>query len=1416
MDDLNNRTIEIVGAEANNLKGVNVSFPIGEISMVVGVSGSGKSSLLSETLAREGNDRLGYFLDVRQDHLPLSTHQAFIGAMPPSLHIGQKAFRASSRTTVGTSSGILMLLRRLFLHWSQPIANNNEVVTKPTSVAYQQWIENYAYGRVTVWAIPLSFVKSDGVEMARRMLDLGMDDLIVRSETDSPQRWEAGRKVSTNAFKPLSKQTRHVVEACAGHVDLSQWNHKKMLQSLLQLAFEAGEGKVFIELPDTAVGFLDSRSCWVSPDDPCIYHPPNNHLLSFNAPDHPQSGACKRCKGLGWCTTLDLKALITHPDRSMHQGALSLWTEKNYKHVNIQHTTIEGLRGVCGFDPDIPWCDLGEEAKQMILEGLGSELITDIDPVSKKKVSKPHTFPGFRSAILARIAKRGQAGERLGFLAEEEVCPGCQGTRWSEQARALKINHYSIDEILELDFSTLTDLCVPGSHLTNGLSREAQAYFKQIHHLASSFVGVGLGHLNAARGMTNISGGEARRLRLAAVLDGRHRGLCLLLDEPARGLHDEDVDRLVTTLRQHHHVHTLILNEHRYRVAAAADFFVEIGPGAGSEGGNVVYAGKVPKSWSNIQRAFKRQQLSVNAKMPMLTVKGASLHNLQGVDVSIPLGRFVCLVGVSGSGKSSFVQGVLVPALLACLSTDSTESDLRHGRWATIKGAEKVSGLVVLDQNIPAANRRSTLTTFMALAEPLRRLYAKQPSAKSLGLQTRDFSLNSGNGRCQQCLGIGELEDRSHWMTCPSCGGLGFGQRVLTVKVDEQNIAQLLGLTISELVTRLPNALSFASQLLQTIEDLGIGHLSLGRRLDTLSGGELQRLRIAKELTSDSAQPLVFVLDEPAAGLHYTDVSRLLRVFERIVDKGHTIIAVEHNLELAASSDWLIEFGPGGGAAGGEVVAYGTPQQLRQCDTPSGRMLSQPGKATQAKIRNTIKAEKENFVDSPLSLEEAQTGRRWLRRLLGDDVAPQEQDLYCEGERLVVAIEKPPSGRLLEYGAIECELAAFMMEYDPAKGRGHNIEHMVDMWRSQQGAELCIHPLINEIYTWGAHIPRSIQQSRYKQLTQNGLAINQNLALDELRAIGGPLSLSPNASDEQRQHRINFALLTGGGYVELCEGDVVIASHATRAIDLENGIVGPLGCTVLDFQRSNPLSRCLACLGSGYARSYDEKLLLGYTEYAVESSELFHPQALKILKGVHRNVLVPFFRRLGKEGLWPANTSVNALGPEQRNILLFGYWNRPGHGSFLKNNSVDTNEVASWLRWDGLFAYAYENITRADSTWRKSMEGSERWVICPLCAGTGLRKHTHLYYLAGRSYFEWLSNGTVKMLYEALLRLLPPNDRAEYRKNRLVRLLAPFATSKLCDTRLSQILAELPWRQFVPNVVSAYTNMPIVIEEALG
>ncbi|HET9227412.1 MAG TPA: hypothetical protein VFR31_12145, partial [Thermoanaerobaculia bacterium] len=785
--------IEIVGASANNLKSVDLEIPRGA-TMLVGPSGSGKSSLLADTLATEANVRLKRFLGVAQDHLEEKDVPAFLGVLPPCVHFAQGGFRASQRTTVATCSGLLGILRRLFLKHSVPLADPpGEPVPPPSPHTYAAWLRRHYRGRLTVSAVPLRFVASDGLDVVRRLGRLGFETAILRSETDSPVVWEKGRPVQLAGFKPLSPDVRHILEVEVGTETLP--SRKSSLEALLEKAFEAGRGTVVVELHEGGPEELQSpRGLCLDSDlhhvHPAVFtpfFPPTAPLLSFNMPGSERSGACRECRGTGQAQIVPEESLVTRPDRSLHEGALSLWTEKNYKYVNIQHETIEGLRGFQGFDPDVPWKRLPGKARKIVLHGSGGQGIEDLDRRTGRRLSTPRPFEGFVPAILRRYGAGSTAGARLSHLVRQGPCPSCGGSRWSPQARALRVGDFGIADLLAAPFCELALLTQPGGPFARSAPKGASTMISLLHHQAKSFESVGLGHLAGDRGMLTVSEGESRRVRLAGLLTARGQGLGLLLDEPGRGLHEQDIAGLVESLRRLKQSHTVILNDHRLSIARGVDHVVELGPGAGERGGRIVRCGPPAEVLkAGPEARLDRRQLPVRDSDPFLEIRGASLHTLRDVDGRIPLGRLVCLTGVSGSGKSNFVRGILVPALLAELGdkVDVEGFSLRQqGAWRKLTGAGRIAEVLALDQRNPEANRRSLVATYLGVAEGLRKSFAALPEARRLRLAATDFGLNAGRGRCPDCLGLGEREEPGGWVPCPRCGGRRFGEEVLAVRL---------------------------------------------------------------------------------------------------------------------------------------------------------------------------------------------------------------------------------------------------------------------------------------------------------------------------------------------------------------------------------------------------------------------------------------------------------------------------------------------------------------------------------------------------------------------------------------------------------------------------------------------------------
>lgn len=1381
--------IEIVGARTNNLRSVDASLPLRKATMLVGVSGSGKSSLLADTLAAEANARMRRFLGVHQPHLADDDVPAYVGPLPACVHFSQGAFRASRRTTVATSSGLLALLRSYFRRYSKPWAEEvGEFVPSPSASSYGGWIRSHYTGPLTVWAVVARWERIDGVRAAKLLLKHGVKRATVRSETDTAARAERGREVDLEKFKPLSANVKHLIEAEVGKVTASKAGDE--LPRLLGWAFDIG-GDVIVEfhhgkdLPKELHGergvLLDSTQHWVHPDVLLPFAPPSDALLSFNSPSNPRGGACPVCQGLGRARTVVEAALITHPERSMHGGAFSLWTEKNYRHVSIQHETVEGLRGLRGFDPDVPWKKLGEDARRLVLMGSGTESVPDVDPKTKRKVSTPRPFPGFIPAILRRSEGKGASAVALAALAAEGPCPRCEGTRWSREARALRLGSWDLPTLLAWTFDELGKVAAPKGKLAQGLPREARALAARLSDASEAFVSAGLGHLSGDRGMTTLSEGESRRSRLAALLRAGGEGLGVLLDEPARGLHEEDVARLAVALSELKRRHTLVINEHRLSLAGVADHVLEIGPGAGEHGGRVVNSGPPGKVFTpDWHPRIERSHILTTAKDSWLEVEGASIHTLSDVSCRIPLGRLVSVTGVSGSGKSSFVRGVLLPALAEALpkKVESEGFAWPDGVWECITGTNNIKTVLALEPRTPGAQRRSTVATLLGVADDLRRVFGKSEGAKKAGLKDTDFGLNKGRGRCQTCLGLGEVEDGDGWATCPHCGGRRFGEEALGVRVEGLNVAELLELPIAKLIDQPFTNLTKWHPLLEQLDALDLGYLTLGRRVDRLSGGEHQRLRVAHTLAEQRAEGLLLVLDEPSAGLHPKDVARLLCVLDRVVARGrNTVVLVEHNLDLIRASDWVIDFGPGGGPAGGRIVGEGPPDKIAKLKTPTGNALRK-GHSRMSSSGGKVSGPgpKSHSVNSE---DAARSGRLWLKRLLGEDTSAEDLD-PVDFEGLAVTFDDGVEDvRPYEIGGLDVEIARLLLdEPDDSQERPKELARL---WAETPDAELRINPLVEELRVWGEKIPASALRAAEQRLKHAGLKSDAPLSQEsnpaKIRATGGRFRPAGNTFYE-RVRCVRDALGIGGGYVELWGPSRrdVLATAQVRRLDLDVPAVAPLSPSSACLVRSHSTGRCPCCAGGGTVEVFDESLVIAHKSADPTSERFLHPEALTVLRGVRRSDLLPFLKRMAAEGLWTEGAAFERLTPAEREILMHGYWHRPGPGSFLKTPKSDPDEVGSWLRWDGLFRALLSEVDRgAAKDWVEQISKTTRANKCPICDGTGLQSHARAIILGPRSFFDWVKDGMVGDFVKALKGMEPASARSKRRREQILHCLEPVS-----------------------------------------
>lgn len=1406
--------IEVVGADANNLQNVGATFPRGALTAVVGVSGSGKSSFVEQTLAVEGAQRMRRFMNIE---LPLSdatAPRAFVNALPPMLFAGQHAFRASSRTTLATCTGMMRVVRRLFARFSAPYADEVEAPVPDASAAvFAEWLSKYATGPAIVWAVPVLNEATDGTTAVARLKAIGVETFSLRSETDRGAAAERGRQMPVARFKPLRPDVKHTIEAIVCKLQLEKAKLAELRDSL-ERAWRAAPGAVFVELPKLdraelrgAYSYgLDARIHRVHPKSERVYAVPNQHLLSFNAPEHPQSGACPICRGLGVATEINEDALVIHPTRSLHRGAFALWTEKNYRYVNIQHETIEGLRGRDGFDPDRPWSKLPDQAKRLILDG--SDIpVEDRDLKTGKKASLPHAFLGFRRAIMERAGRATPAGSALQAYVFQGPCRACGGSRWSSQARALRFCGWSLDRLLGLSMLELRRETTQGSPIALEAPKEAKALVSQLHRMASSLVDVGLGHLSGDRGMLDVSSGESRRVRLAGVLGSRLAGLVLVLDEPARGLHELDLMGLGAALREATRLHTVVISEHRQRLVAGVDHIIELGPGAGPAGGRITYSGPV-KGTAWVEHSDVKPAAAADSRnQRWLEIRGVEIHNLKGVNVRLPFGKLSCIAGVSGSGKSSFVRGALVPALAEALPAEALEVEdfqTRRGKWLDVCGVENAGSLHALDQSPAAAQKRSLVATFLEIADVLRRFFASQQAAKRLELEAKDFGTNSGRGRCQRCLGLGVLE---HGIDCPVCGGLRFNVDVLSVRVGDLNMADLLAMPLADLhAIELPKELQFP--VLASVVELGIGYLSLGRSLDTLSGGELQRLRIARALAKPRAEGALFVLDEPAGGLHPKDVAQLLKALRHMLADGrNSVIVVEHDPHVLAACDHIVEFGPGGGPDGGQVIAAGSPAEVRKAKTPTGLALRDkaPAAVETGSARQLI-----TRLAAP-TRETAMRARAELRQIAGEDVEVPEADDQLASPAALVQDPQAPL-RPHEVAGLDIELASVLLD-SRAADSAEALGELTQAWNQNPRLRLQVHPLLDALALWGCRVPRSTIAEVNAHLAAMGLGPSLGPEADVRRSrVTGSRFAPREDSASGRDAALRDAWALGSGFVELVDAKQrVVARACDRLMDLEAGFVGPRHPDPRHFTRFDQLGACPMCSGSGSVSTLDERLVIRKASARVLDESSMTSEAATITKGLRRAEMVPFFQRLAKEGLWNERATWNALDDAEHATVMHGFWIRPGHGTFLKVGAKnDGSEVNHWLRWDGLVAAIVSQLPRArDAAWAEKVRASQKHATCRTCEGTGLGTPARLLMLGERSLQTWTRRGSVHELLGALgaLRSLPP--RAKRRLARISECLKPLKSS---DSRMNCPVPDAQRSLVLEQATKWFTGMQLCPE----
>ena len=912
------------GAREHNLKDITVRLPRNKLICITGLSGSGKSSLAFDTIYAEGQRRYVESLSAyARQFLQMMEKPDVdsIDGLSPAISIDQKTTSRNPRSTVGTVTEIYDYLRLFYARVGRPHCPvcGRPIAGQSIEAIVDQVLRLPEGTRFTINAPVVRDRKGEYRDLLEHLRAEGF----TRVKVDGEQRL-------LEEEIPLEKKFKHTIEVVVDRLVMKADLRTRLWQSI-ETAVALAEGLVVIDVVDgEELTFSERFAC---PEHGVSLPELQPRIFSFNSPH----GACPRCTGLGAQQEIDPDLLVPDASLSIAEGALVPWAVGN---SNFYESVIQAIADRWEIDLDKPWQELTEEQQDLFLYGTkGERIYVQYRNRMGRKRSYMLNFEGIVPSLQRRYRETdsAQQRERIEEYMSFRPCEACGGARLKPEVLAVTVGGLNIHEFTKMSVTRSLQF-LDELDLTEVEQLIGARIVKEIRERLTFLDDVGVGYLNLDRASATLSGGEAQRLRLATQIGSQLVGVLYILDEPSIGLHQRDNGRLITTLDRLRDLgNTVVVVEHDEQMMRSSDWLVDMGPGAGEHGGHVVAEGpseKVMRNRASVTGQFLSgtRQIAVPERRAedfgSFSVRGASQHNLKNIDVEFPVGKLVCVTGVSGSGKSTLVNEIVFKALANRLH----KVRVKPGEHVGCEGIECFDKVIDIDQSPIGRTPRSNPATYTDLFTPIRELYSLTPEAKVRGYKPGRFSFNVRGGRCETCKGDGQIKIEMHFLPdvyvpCETCKGARYNRETLEVRFKGKNISEVLDMSVEE-------ALAFFAKIpkirrkLQTLHDVGLDYIRLGQPATTLSGGEAQRVKLAKELSKVATGRTLYILDEPTTGLHFADIERLLEVLQRLVDSGNTVLVIEHNLDVIKQADWLVDLGPEGGEAGGEVIATGTPEDV--------------------------------------------------------------------------------------------------------------------------------------------------------------------------------------------------------------------------------------------------------------------------------------------------------------------------------------------------------------------------------------------------------------------------------------------------------------------------------------------------------